>query len=145
VNAHAQGAWLLRIARFLVSINVPDDIIGQAINTITSALGHLGKAFSLGLILKGVAREVDAGTVDIGFDDYIDAANAVEGYFNVFVFEAVTHCGHVFAVGFVFFVAWCQLVLWAIVAKGYAPSASTTFFSSLEASLIASGDSCQEL
>lgn len=40
------------------------------------------------------------------FDENVDAADAVEGYFRVFVVAPVAHAGHVDAFGFVLFVAW---------------------------------------
>lgn len=39
---------------------MPDDVIGQANDLITSSLGHLGKAFGLGLVFESIGREIDA-------------------------------------------------------------------------------------
>lgn len=39
---------------------MPDDVIGEANDIVSSTLGHLGKAFGLSLVFKGIAWEVDA-------------------------------------------------------------------------------------
>lgn len=96
---------ILRIARLLVSVDMPDDVIRQTVDAVPGPLCHLGEALRLGLVLECVGGEVDAGAVDVGFDDDVDAADAVEGDFFVRVVVSVTHFGHVDAVGFVFFVA----------------------------------------
>lgn len=44
----------------------------------------------------------------VRLDDDVDAANAVEGYHFVFVFAPVAHLGHVFSVGCVLLVAFCE-------------------------------------
>jgi len=77
---------------------MPDNVVGQSIYAVACSLGHLGKAFCLGLVFEGVAREVYAGAVDVCFNDDVYAADAVEGYFFVFVGAPVAHCGHVLAV-----------------------------------------------
>jgi hypothetical protein len=96
----------LSIAGLLVGIDMPDDIVGQPVDAVARALCHFGEPLRLGLVLKSVAGEIDAGAVDVGFDDDVDAADAVEGYLDVFVGEAVAHCGHVLAFRLVLFVAW---------------------------------------
>lgn len=48
------------VSRLLFGINVPDNVVWQTIDAIAGALGHLGKAFSLGLVLECIAREIDA-------------------------------------------------------------------------------------
>ncbi len=51
--------WLLQIARLLLRVDMPDNVVGQTLDLVTSAQGHLAKAFGLGLILEGVAGKVD--------------------------------------------------------------------------------------
>lgn len=77
---------------------MPHHIIRQPIHSISGPLRHLGKALCLRLILKWVAREVDAGAVNICFDDDVHAANAIEGDLLVLVAPPVAHEGHVFAI-----------------------------------------------
>jgi hypothetical protein len=96
---------LLRIPRFLISINMPNHVIRQPINTIPGPLRHLCEALRLGLVLERIAWEVDPRPMDIRFEDDVDAADAVERYHLVRVFVPVPHFGHVFAVRVVFFVA----------------------------------------
>lgn len=48
------------LARFLVRVDVPDDVVGEADDFVFCALGHLGEALCLGLVLECVAGEVDA-------------------------------------------------------------------------------------
>ena len=60
-NASCHGEfWLLCVARFLLGVNVPDDVVGQAKDAVAGPLGHLRKAFGVGLVLEGVSGEVDA-------------------------------------------------------------------------------------
>jgi hypothetical protein len=54
-----QGGSALRIAGLLLGINMPNDVIRKTYHLISCAFGHLGKTLGLGLILEGVAREVD--------------------------------------------------------------------------------------
>lgn len=42
------------IAGLLSRIDVPNDVIGQADDLVTSALGHFGKPLRLRLVLEGV-------------------------------------------------------------------------------------------
>jgi hypothetical protein len=48
------------VARLLVFVNVPDNIVGQAVHAVARAACHLGEALRLGLVLEGVARKVYA-------------------------------------------------------------------------------------
>lgn len=41
-------------------IDVPDDVVWQPNDLVTSTLSHLSETFRLGLVLKSVAWEVDA-------------------------------------------------------------------------------------
>lgn len=43
-----------------MGIHVPYNIVGEAVNFVACSLGHFGEPFGLGLILEGVAGEVDA-------------------------------------------------------------------------------------
>lgn len=53
---------LMQIALLLRSIEVPDHIVGQPVNPITSYLGHFGESFSFDLVVYGFDGEVDAWT-----------------------------------------------------------------------------------
>lgn len=87
---------------------MPDDVIWQAKHAVSCALCHFREAFGLGLVLECVAGEVDAGAMDVCFDDDVDAADAVEGNFFVLVGAPVAHLGHVAAVGGELLVAFCE-------------------------------------
>ena len=41
-------------------VDVPDDIIGEAVDFVAGSLGHFREPFGLCLVLKGIGREVDA-------------------------------------------------------------------------------------
>ena len=75
---------------------MPDNVVGETNNPISSALGHLGEAFCFGLIFEGVGREVDAfksllvtreipnakaelltRSVNVGFNNDVHATNTV--------------------------------------------------------------------
>ena len=43
----------------LGGVNVPDDVTGQADDLVSGPFRHLCETFRLGLVLEGVAREVD--------------------------------------------------------------------------------------
>jgi hypothetical protein len=77
---------------------MPHHIVWQSIHSISGPLCHLGKALRLRLILKRVAREVDARAVNICFDNDVHAADAIEGDLLVLVPPPVAHEGHVFAI-----------------------------------------------
>jgi len=51
---------LLCIPALFLCINMPDDVIWQAIDTVAGPLGHFGKSLCLCLVLKGVAGKVDS-------------------------------------------------------------------------------------
>ena len=103
---------LLRVSGLLIRIDMPHNIIRQSVNTIPCSLGHLCKSFCFGLVFERVGGEVDAGAVDVCFDEDVDTTDAVEWDLDVLVLAPVTHFGHVDAAGVVFFVAWvCLLVL----------------------------------
>ena len=44
----------------LGGVNVPDNVAGQADDLVSGPLGHPREALGLGLVLEGVAGEVDA-------------------------------------------------------------------------------------
>lgn len=50
----------LCVSALLGRVNVPDNIVGETIDSVACSLGHFGKSFGLGLILEGISREVDA-------------------------------------------------------------------------------------
>lgn len=82
---------LFIFGKLLVRVLVPDNVVGEANDGVTGALGHLGEAFRLSLVLKGVGREVDARSVDIGLDYDADTANAIKLELFVLVLVAVAH------------------------------------------------------
>jgi hypothetical protein len=60
--------WRSSIARFLVGVSVPYDVIRQAVDFFARAPGHFGETFCLGLVLESVRGEVNAcdGYVRLG-------------------------------------------------------------------------------
>ena len=54
------GLPRLCITGLLVRVDVPDDVVGQAVHAVAGAFGHLREALRLGLVFEGVAGEVDA-------------------------------------------------------------------------------------
>ena len=48
------------VAGLLVLVDVPDDVVWQAVHAVARAAGHLGEALRLGLVLERVRGEVDA-------------------------------------------------------------------------------------
>ena len=87
------------VPRLLFSIDMPDNVVRQAIDAVTSALSHFGKALCFGLVFKGVAGEVDAGAVHVCFDEDVDAADAIEGHLLVLVCTFVAEFSHVASLG----------------------------------------------
>jgi len=49
----------LSVTGFLLGINVPHHVIRQSVHAIAGSLGHLRESFRFGLVLEGVAGEVD--------------------------------------------------------------------------------------
>jgi len=49
-----------RVPGLLFRVNVPDDVIGEAVDAVPGALGHFREALGFGLVFEGVAWEVDA-------------------------------------------------------------------------------------
>lgn len=54
------AACALCVAGLLLGVNVPDHIVGETVDAVAGALGHLGEALGLGLVLESIAGEVDA-------------------------------------------------------------------------------------
>jgi hypothetical protein len=50
----------LCIAGLFFRVDVPNYVVRKAINTIPGSLCHFCEAFSFGLVLEGVAGEVDS-------------------------------------------------------------------------------------
>jgi hypothetical protein len=96
------------IAWLLFSVLMPHDIVWQAIYTISCPLGHFRESLCFGLVLKRVARKVDARTVDVCFDNDVDATDAVQGNLFILVAAPVAHQGHVFAIGGELLVTFCE-------------------------------------
>ena len=107
----------LRVTRLLLRIYVPDDIVGQTIDAVSRAFGHLSEPLGLGLVLEGVARKIDAGAVNICFDHDVDAADAIELDLSVFVLPPVAHERHPISVCFVFLVA-CGFAISGVSGPG---------------------------
>lgn len=114
----------LSITRFLLSVNVPHNIIRQTVHAVTSSLGHFREALRLGLVLEGVAGEVDTfdplalqfmtqqscnstltTPVNIGLDQNIHTTDTVKRNFLVLVLTPIAHFGHISAIGIVLFVS----------------------------------------
>lgn len=55
-----QKRGVLCITRLLVSVDMPNNIVGEADNIVTCPLCHLGKTLCFGLVLKSIAGKVDA-------------------------------------------------------------------------------------
>jgi len=51
---------ILCIPWFLLGVDMPHDIIGEPVNAVAGSFSHFREAFCFGLVLKGVAWEVDA-------------------------------------------------------------------------------------
>ena len=54
------GGTRLCITGLFLGVDVPDNVVGQTKDFVSCPLGHLGEPFGFGLVLEGVAREVDA-------------------------------------------------------------------------------------
>lgn len=50
----------LSVAALLFGVDMPNNVIGKAVDLVAGALGHFSKSLCLGLVLKGIAGEVDA-------------------------------------------------------------------------------------
>jgi len=50
----------LEVTGLLVRVDMPHDVVRQSDDLVACTLRHLCEAFGFGLVLKGVAREVDA-------------------------------------------------------------------------------------
>lgn len=50
----------LAVAGLLLRVNVPDHVVWQSVDLVSRALRHLCESLRLGLVLKGVGREIDA-------------------------------------------------------------------------------------
>ena len=50
----------LLVAGLFFCIDVPDDVVWKAIDTVTGSFRHLGKALSFGLIFESIAWEINA-------------------------------------------------------------------------------------
>ena len=48
------------ISRFLLGIDVPDNVVWKTVNAVASSFGHFSEAFGFRLVFEGVAGEVDA-------------------------------------------------------------------------------------
>lgn len=50
----------LCVSALLVCVDVPYHVVGQTPDTVPCALGHLCETFCLGLVLEGIAWEINA-------------------------------------------------------------------------------------
>jgi len=53
-------AAALGVSRLLIRVDMPHDVVGQAVDAVPGPLGHLGKAFGLGLVFERITGEIDA-------------------------------------------------------------------------------------
>lgn len=109
----------LRVPWFLVRVDVPDDVVGQTVDAVACALCHFGEPFRLGLVLKGVAGEIDARAMNIGFDEDVDAADAIEGDLDILIVTPVAHAGHVGTFRFVLMVAYATGLVGFLVVRNH--------------------------
>ena len=56
----------LDVARFLVRVDMPYDVVWQSNDFVTGTLGHLREAFSLSLVLERVGRKVYPYKLSVG-------------------------------------------------------------------------------
>lgn len=89
----------------LIRTDMPNNIIRQPHDLISSSIRHLAEALCLSLVLECVAGEVNAGSMHVCLDDDIDATDTVEMDFFVLVLAPVAHADEVFALGVEFLVA----------------------------------------
>lgn len=52
--------WRSCITGFLIRVDVPNHVVGQTVDLVSSSFGHLRETFRLGLVLKGICWKVDA-------------------------------------------------------------------------------------
>lgn len=50
----------LGIAALLFGVDMPNNVVGKTVDLVPGTLGHFSKSLGLGLVLKGIAGEVDA-------------------------------------------------------------------------------------
>lgn len=96
------------VARLLIRVNVPDDIVRKTVHLVSSTLGHAGESLGFSLVLESVGREVDASPVYISLHEDVDTANTVELNFLILVLSPVTHANQVSATSVVLLVAFSQ-------------------------------------
>lgn len=48
------------VTGLLFGVDMPDNVVGQTVHSVSCALRHPGESFRLGLVLKGVGGEVDS-------------------------------------------------------------------------------------
>lgn len=96
---------IAQVARLLIRVDVPHDVVGQTDDLVAGTLRHLGESFGLGLVLKRVRGEIDTGPVNVGLDEDVDATNAVKLDLLVLVLPPVTHADQICAAGVVLLVA----------------------------------------
>ena len=54
---------------------MPDNIVGQTVDLVACAPGHLGETFGLGLVFEGVGGEVDAYWKDTVSGNSLESQN----------------------------------------------------------------------
>jgi hypothetical protein len=126
---------------------MPDHIVRQPKDLISSPFGHLRKALGFGLVLERVAREVDAGSVDICLDKNINAANTIQLDFFIFVVSPISKLDKIFSACIILLVA----LRFVSISENYPripshiPSARMTSLSRLAARRLPLSDSIHEL
>jgi hypothetical protein len=48
------------VARLLLRVDVPDDVVGETVYAVSRSFGHLCKTLGFGLVFEGVAWEIYA-------------------------------------------------------------------------------------
>lgn len=87
---------------------MPHDVVGQSDHLVAGTLSHLGESLGLGLVLEGIRGEVDAGSVNVGLDEDVDATNAVKLNLFILVLAPVTHADQICAAGIVLLVTFSE-------------------------------------
>lgn len=107
----------LCVARFLVRVDMPDDVVRETNDFVSGSLGHLCETLRLGLVLEGVGGEVDTcgyksalashereigsllpqhtRPVNISLHKDVDTTDAIKLNLLVLVISPVAHFGHV--------------------------------------------------
>lgn len=64
----AKKALGLCVARLLVRVDMPDNVVGQSDDLVSCPLRHLRESFCFGLVLESITWEVDTLQIRISID-----------------------------------------------------------------------------